>query len=162
MKYLAYGSNLLPARLTARCRTARLLDTIGLPGWRLAFHKRGSDGSGKCDLVANPGGCAYGALFELSSLERSILDRIEGVGHGYEVRELPLPGFERVFTYLAEPRYIDPELSPFDWYHRFVLEGARHQRFPKPYLEAIAAVPFGVDPDPARQAAATAVMARHG
>lgn len=46
--YLAYGSNLHPLRLTARVSSARPLGTVPMPGYKIAFHKRSIDHSGKC------------------------------------------------------------------------------------------------------------------
>jgi hypothetical protein len=136
------------------------VSAVELPGWRLAFHKRGSDGSAKCDLAPAPSATAYGAVYALSPVERPILDMFEGVGRGYEVRRLELDGLGPVFTYLAQPEYVDEALAPFDWYHRFVLEGARHHGFPSPYVEAIDEVEVLADPDPKRRASAAAVLER--
>jgi len=49
--YLAYGSILHPLRLGERISSAQLCGVTTLRGYRLAWHKRGADGSGKCDLV---------------------------------------------------------------------------------------------------------------
>lgn len=158
--YLAYGSNLLPARLGARTPSARSLGTVELPGFRLGFHKRGSDGSAKCDLVVDGGARAYGALYALDPLEKPVLDLIEGVGSGYEELRIELDGYGSVFLYVAQSTYIDPSLSPFEWYHRFVLEGARYHRLPPDYLEEIASVRAIPDPDPARAAENARILER--
>lgn len=60
--YFAYGSNMLTERLIARTPSARPVGTSLLPGHRLTFHKRGRDGSGKCDA------------FETAHLHRRLLD----------------------------------------------------------------------------------------
>ncbi|RMD60293.1 MAG: gamma-glutamylcyclotransferase, partial [Planctomycetota bacterium] len=49
MLYFAYGSNMSTPRLRRRVSRAVPVATARLPGCRLAFHKLGADGSGKCD-----------------------------------------------------------------------------------------------------------------
>lgn len=152
LPYLAYGSNLWPPRLAARVGPVSSAGRVRLDGWALCFDKRGADGSGKCTLEARPGSVSYGAIYTLSGAARATLDRIEGVGHGYEGRWLELEGRGPCYVYLAEDRWRERELAPFEWYKALVVAGARHHDFPPDYLsqiEAVAAVP---DADSARTA----------
>jgi hypothetical protein len=151
IRYLAYGSNLLPARLRARLQSIRVLGAAALPGWQLHFHKRGADGSGKCNLVQTPGGVAYGAVYELSLEAKAQLDEIEGLGKGYRDAVLMLADHGEAHVYLAEPAHIDDALIPYDWYHAFVLAGGRHHGFPARYLERIAVIPVDIDPNERRR-----------
>ena len=62
MRYFAYGSNMSSRRLRERMPGARAESRAILPCHRLAWHKIGKDGSGKCDIVADqdsmrPPGC---------------------------------------------------------------------------------------------------------
>ena len=50
--YFAYGSNLHPTRLGDRAPSVELVGTAVLEGHALRFHKRGADGSGKCNALA--------------------------------------------------------------------------------------------------------------
>lgn len=161
-KYLAFGSNLHPARLGARTPSARALGAAPLPGWQLAFHKRSHDGSGKCSLVEtrHPEDLAYGVVYALDPADRPALDRAEGLGAGYELRTLELEAFGEVFFYVAQASHVDDTLVPYDWYHRFVLEGARHHRLPQAYLRWLEAVPTITDPDPERVALNARILAR--
>jgi hypothetical protein len=154
LHYLAYGSNLLPARLRARVPSARVVGTTNLRGWGLRFHKRGRDGSAKCDLVPAPdrGEQVYAAVYALATAELPALDRAEDLGRSYHRRELMLPPYGRVFFYAADPAHIDPRLRPFDWYRDYVLRGATWHGFPEAYQAQIAAVPTVADPDGARLA----------
>lgn len=153
MNYLAYGSNLHPARLRARTPSARLLSIAALPGWRLAFHKRSRDGSSKCNIVhsGRPTDMVYGALYRLTRNEKFLLDRYEGLGSGYHEMKLSLPGHGDVFFYSADQAYIDESLKPYDWYKRLVLLGAAYHDFPASYIIGIEAVTAVADPDRARQ-----------
>lgn len=54
------------------------------------------------------------------------------------------------FTYVADSRYIDDSLQPFEWYKHFVMEGARYHAFPCEYLTLLGKVAAIPDPDPGR------------
>jgi hypothetical protein len=49
--YFSYGSNLHPVRLTERIFSATLIGTVKLKKYRLEFHKKRKDKSGKCNLM---------------------------------------------------------------------------------------------------------------
>lgn len=78
--YFAYGSNMLTARLARRVAGVRAVGAAWLPGYRLGFHKRGMDGSGKATVVATGAteDRVHGVLFDLPATEQPTLDRIEG------------------------------------------------------------------------------------
>jgi len=168
--YLAYGSNLHPARLEARLGPVKSLGKVALPGWRLCFDKRGSDGSAKANLRAAPGSQhqAWGALFELDRTQYIALDQFEGVGRGYETFWLDLTLNDReqpALTYLSPSHWRATEAKPYAWYRDLVLAGARYHGFPEAYCAAIAAVPAEADPDrkrARRQQALLGSMAARG
>jgi len=150
--YFAYGSNLHPPRLAERVPSSRLHGLARLRGHRLVFHKRGGDGSGKCNVhsTGRHQDIVHGAVFSMARAEVRLLDRVEGVGHGYwrVARPLSVGGRPiRVFYYLAQADFIQEDLPPFDWYHALVLAGARGHRFPADYLHRIAAIATVRDPD---------------
>lgn len=163
MVYLAYGSNLHPLRLGERIASARLVDVIALPGWRLRFHKRGVDDSAKCNLVrtGNAADRAWGALFTLDPAERETLDRFEGPGYAVQALEVNTRGAPvEAFVYIARDTHLDDAGLPYDWYRDIVLAGARHLELPADYVAAIAAVQARPDPDPARAAQHAALLDR--
>lgn len=145
-RYAAYGSNLHPRRLRERIASAKLIGTSYLREYTLRFHKRGRDLSAKCGFSQ----CGQGmhvAVYEMDAAGKRDLDRIEGVGRGYEVHHVDVPGFGKCFTYLAEKTHIDDLLHPFDWYREMVLLGCLMHAFPAAYCQRIAALPVQVDPD---------------
>jgi hypothetical protein len=160
IRYLAYGSNLLPARITARLGSCTTLGTIRLSGWQLCFHKIGADGSGKCNIVTAPASVAYGAVYELPLSHKQQLDTIEGVGKGYTDVTMILKDYGSAQVYLAEPSSIDEQLIPYDWYRAFVLSGATYHRFPASYLAEINAVETIRDPDDARRTENLSIQAQ--
>ena len=148
--YAAYGSNLHPQRLRERIRSATLRGTAFLRKYTLQFHKRGQDESAKCGIT-DCGAGLHVAVYEVDGTDRKVLDGIEGVGKGYEVDEINVPGFGKCFTYVASHTHIDELLQPFDWYREMVLLGCQRHAFPAAYCEQIAALPVIEDPDPARR-----------
>ena len=153
MIYFGYGSNLLAARIERRLGPCERLGAASLAGYVLRFHKRGGDGSGKGDAfrTGDPGDRLWGALFRLDERQLAKLDRIEGPG--YERRTVQVLLGERGLEadlYVARPEARASGLPPFDWYKELVLSGARENRLPRDYLDAIEAVPSVVDPDPER------------
>ena len=151
MLYAAYGSNLHPRRLGARISSAQLVGKSFMAGWSLHFHKRGDDGSAKCSILPDGDGIHL-AMYEISSDDKRVLDRIEGVGFGYEEATLGVPEVGDCTTYVAAESHIDISLDPYDWYKELVLIGAREHGFPDDYLNWISALPASQDPVPARSA----------
>ena len=153
MRYFAYGSNLLLARLQQRAPSARRLGRGVLSAHRLCWHKRGVlDGSGKCNAFMTGAAAdrVWGALFELADSERARLDTAEGLGRGYRdtrVRIEMASGVLTAFAYVATADAIDDALAPFDWYRDLVVAGARESGLPDRYISALTAVTAGADPD---------------
>ena len=147
--YFAYGSNLLVARLRARIPIVADLGQRALGGWALNFHKRGRDGSGKCNIVPSniPEARVHGVVFVLTASALAALDQIEGVGHGYQRITVTLESNLGVATYVAESSYIEPTLKPYRWYRDLVLAGAREHDLPESYLALLAAIEVIDDPD---------------
>ena len=141
MFYFAYGSNMSTKRLRQRAPTARFVATGKLPEHCLRFNKAGKDGSGKCDASASkePNRHMYGVVFDISELEKPGLDQEEGLGHGYEEKNVlvetgPATCVEAV-TYYAT--HIDSSLKPYSWYKEHVLRGAQEYDLPSEYIGKI-------------------------
>lgn len=160
--YLAYGSNLHPVRLGERVPSARLLGPVELPGFRLAFHVRGRDDSGKGNLVAcQTSPPAYGAVYEIAAEERPALDRYEGSSYRVARLQVTLGGKRRLcFTYLGQTSCIDEALMPYGWYKDIILLGAQYLGAPPDYLDMIRSVECRPDPDAARHGQHADLMMR--
>lgn len=153
--YFAYGSNLHPLRLRERAPSCRCLGLAELVGYELRFHKRGRDGSGKCNAHCTMDGRerVLGVVYELACGDKPRLDQAESLGAGYDQRQLHLTGSSgsaEAFTYIAAPAYIDNSLHPYDWYRQLVLWGARYHRFSDKYVGAITGQRISTDPVAAR------------
>lgn len=157
MIYFSYGSNMSVRRLRSRVPSARPVGAARLPAHQLRFHKVSHhDGSAKCDAchTGNDSHFVMGVLYDILPAEKSHLDRVEGVGYGYEQKQVVVEALDggsvEAFTYYAT--LIDPSLRPFGWYHLHVLTGAREHRLPERYVCEIMAVDILEDPDAARHA----------
>ena len=162
VRYFAYGSNMLTARLQARCPSARPLGLATARGRRLAFHKRSDvDGSGKCDLVpADDGALVVGVVFDLAADELPALDRAEGRGQGYERREIVVElGGDRIACESYVATDIEPELMPYGWYRQLVLAGLLEHGAPAAYVEQVRQVAWRADPLPERHGRLAAMRA---
>ena len=163
LHYLTYGSNLHPMRLRKRIPSASLVGTIELPNRVLSFNKRSQDGSGKCTIAgADSSQSVFGAIYEIDPQEKPLLDRIEGVGAGYDVNWEDLlvnDARTRTFMYVASSGFVDEKLLPYRWYKDLVLAGARYHRFPADYIEVLEAVGAVGDPDEKRRKANKAILA---
>ncbi|HLQ85159.1 MAG TPA: gamma-glutamylcyclotransferase family protein [Salinisphaeraceae bacterium] len=144
MYYFAYGSNMLSSRLARRVPSLVPLGAARLPGHELRFDLRGSDGSGKCNVVvaANPSAIVHGVVYQLDA------DRLERLhaaeGPAYEFVQLPVQLHdERVSAavYRGRAKARVQGLRPFAWYLRFVVGGAREHGLPTAYVRRLAAVP---------------------
>jgi len=155
MIYFSYGSNMSARRLRARAPSARKIDTGILEAHQLVFHKHGKDGSAKCDVrhSGDPAHFVIGVLYEIHPDDMPELDRIEGLGSGYETKDVLIRLDDgspvEAFTYYATR--INADLKPFDWYKEHVLAGARENAFPEKYIRAIEKIEFVEDTDVERR-----------
>lgn len=150
--YFAYGSNMSTPRLIARTPSAKALFVARLDNHKLQFHKRSHDGSGKCDIeiTNNPVDVVHGVIFELILSEKIILDKIEGLGNGYDEMTVSVSTHqgESITAVCYSATDIDPSLKPYHWYKEHVLRGAREHGLPGEYIQAIGAVESIADPEP--------------
>lgn len=152
--YFAYGSNMMTARLQARCPSARPAGVAFAEDHQLTFWKRGRDGSGKGHLVRSAGARQPGVLFTLAAHDLIALDGFEGAGSGYRrvddfaVRRKDTSEITQAAVYIATD--LDKTLQPYDWYLALILAGAREHAFDGEILRQLGAVPCRADPDPAR------------
>ena len=156
MHYFSYGSNMSSKRLVNRVPSAKKMDTGLLQKHQLAFHKVSNvDGTAKCDALEtrNPQHCIYGVLYDLDPKEKTVLDHIEGLGKGYEIKNVQIQTLSgpviTAFTYYATNT--NPQLKPLDWYKEHVLRGAIENDLPSQYIQTIEKVISLEDPNIARR-----------
>ena len=144
------------ARLRARLPKAERIGVATLSGHQLRFHKiSNKDGTGKGDAfyTGDLNDQIFGVVYRIALSDKTVLDRIEGVGIGYEVKTVSaiiLDGKPvEAFAYYATN--IDPDLRPLDWYLQHVIRGAKENRLPDDYITRISATPCQRDSDEGRR-----------
>lgn len=147
MLYFAYGSNLLPARLAARCPSAQFTGAALVNDYALAFSKPSLDGSGKATIIRSPNGHVHGGLYEIADYDLPALDRAE-IGYN-RIDDLVVGSGTACVTYFAQAP--QPDLAPYDWYLALVVAGARACALDPDYIEDLRERPFIDDPRPACQ-----------
>ena len=162
-RYLAYGSNMWPRRIELRLGSCAVVGVASLDGYALRFHKRGGDGSGKCDAfhTASSVDSLYGVVYSLTPAQRDLLDDFEGPG--YASRDVPVrtrSGMLTAYVYVAKVGHVAAGLQPFSWYKSIVEAGARTHDLPARYIESIATVRASPDPDPDRDSHHLAMLDR--
>lgn len=151
MKYFAYGSNMSMQRLRARVPDARFVAVATLTQHSLRFHMAGSDQSAKCNAfyTSHDTDKLIGVVYEMPTEQRPALDSAEGLGHGYNAKQVNVitadGDHHNALTYFAIR--LDSDLRPYDWYLNHVLIGARETKLPKDYIAVIAQTPSISDPD---------------
>ena len=138
MKYFAYGSNMATPVMRAACAEHRFLGPARLPGYRFAFMRRSvRTGTGVADILPDPEGSVWGALYELERERMSALDRKETLGTAYEhldVVVLQDDGASHdamAYSVIAkEPVEVRPSLA----YVQGLLQGAGERSLPKDYF----------------------------
>ena len=149
--YFAYGSNMSTPRIRRRIQSATVLSSAYLAGHRLRFRKRSVDGSAKCDIEYSRAGedRVHGVVYEINVDDKVVLDRYEGLGNGYEDRQVSIvvPGGETIIASTYVATHIDSSLKPFHWYKEHVLRGAYEHALPGEYIAVIEAVDSIPDPD---------------
>ena len=141
-KYFAYGSNLDPAHLRRRCPQMRILGAACLSGYALRFLYPSTSfpGGGAADIVAEPGGEVWGALYELSDSDFAALDDFEDVAEsGYRRISVTVvhDGDEiEAVTYEVVSK-LDAEMAPIAAYAELLASGAVAHGLPDNYLETL-------------------------
>ena len=147
LKYLAYGSNMHVVRLQQRVPSVRCLGAAFLAGHRVDWDKPSKDGSGKCHIVEADEASTWGVLWQIDTAEKPALDKVEGVGKGYEEKEVELLLRDesiRVITYYATR--VQRGLLPYLWYKAYVIEGAKQNGLPTDYIRTLDSIESVEDP----------------
>ena len=133
MLYFAYGSNMASAQMAPG---ARFVGPARLHGYRLALTRRSIRWqAGVLDIVPEPGGEVWGALYELTEKQLELIDAKEAAGSSYRRIDVELDiGTAVAYEVIhKEPKPVPP--SPE--YRAVVLEGARERQLPGPWLREL-------------------------
>jgi hypothetical protein len=100
-----------------------------------------------------------GVLFEIDEADKIHLDKAEGLGFGYDEKQVTLLNDhnEKVQAILYIAIQIDVHLLPYSWYKNHVLIGAIESSLPKEYIDRIKSVESLDDLDKNRDALQRAI-----
>ena len=152
--YFAYGSNLCLKRFTdaSRVPSASFKSIATLEGYRVVFHKRSADDSGKATIIRDSKSRVVGALFAYDDGDHARLKKVEGGYLEQTVTVLTLDGTVEALTFICDTAKLDSSLLPYDWYVALIRSGGRSLGLPEAYLSQFDSVPTKVDRDLARVA----------
>ncbi|RWQ30026.1 gamma-glutamylcyclotransferase family protein [Mesorhizobium sp.] len=143
MLYFAYGSNLDPGQMKARCNKADVVGIAVLRDHELCFPRLSKTRKcGVSSVIPSAGKHTWGVVYKLWPKDADALDRHEGFKIG---RDASLNSYNRVEisvlindvattvnTYIATPQDNPP--LPSVAYLRHIRQGARHHKLPDDYV----------------------------
>jgi len=149
----AFGSNMCSGRLREYSVAPERPGVAAvLSKYRLRFNKRSLDGSGKANVENDSASEVWGVLYSIPEDQLAALDQGEGSGYSRErVVVLGRDGTSsKAWVYVATEPDADPELRPYWWYKRFLVERAKEHELPPAYVERLEAIEAMDDLDAAR------------
>ena len=150
----AYGSNMCSGRFRDYGVSPERPGVAAvLSGYELRFNKRSQDGSGKANIEPLTGMELWGVLYTVSDADLKKLDQGE-VGYRRSSVTVRLADMTLVgaWVYVAVTPVTPDEtpLLPYEWYKRFLVEGAREHGLPNDYVTLLEAVKAIHDADSER------------
>lgn len=144
--YFAYGSNMDPGQISARCPDAEVVDIGFLADYMLCFPRRSARRNcGVSSVIPCEGQNTWGVVYRLTARDLAALDANEGFRSD---RAAELNSYNRVtvivqiddvptemLTYIAVGQENAP--LPNAEYLKHIRDGARHHGLPPAYLEYI-------------------------
>ena len=125
--YFAYGSNMNLNQMAFRCPDAKVIESVQVENYRLAFR-----GSGVATILLEKGSRVEGVLWRISADDERSLDVYEGYPrlYGKEKIEVQLSSGQRISTmaYCMNNPYARYPAMPSKNYLAGILEGCRQNR----------------------------------
>ncbi len=140
--YFAYGSNLCVEQKKERTGPIRAARRCRLPGYRLAFNKKGTSGEVYANIVPESTEEVWGVIYRCNPDTFRKMDCYEGVPAGHyhhRTVEVVTEGGEvlAAITYVAGRDHVCQESPPSDRYLNKILRGAKDHRLPANYIRSI-------------------------
>jgi gamma-glutamylcyclotransferase len=144
----AYGSNMCSGRFRHyRVNPQGEGLSAVLSDYRLRFNKLSKDGSAKANVEPYATGQVRGVIYAIPDGDLQVLDAGEV---GYRRTKMQMQTHEGDITeawiYIASEPSDDPDLRPYTWYRRFLVEGAREHSLPPEYIAQLERIEAVQDP----------------
>lgn len=147
MIYFAYGSNMLTYRLEKRVGKVEIIGVGILQQYELRFNKKSKDDSLKADafFTGSDKDTVVGILFKIDPNKKPELDKAEGLGNGYSIKDVQVLNSSnnesvKAFTYFATDIDNTEINLPYDWYLEIIIAGANEHNIPEEYISKIKGV----------------------
>ena len=146
MLYFAYGSNMHPGQMQARCPGCSFVAAARLPDHCLAFTRPWAewDGGGVADIQPCPGTVVEGVIWEITEAHRDTLDGYEEYPTAYTRRDVIVETLDgkklTAFAYFAQPM---GSYRPGRRYLQSLIEGASAHGLSPAYIAWLEAIPTG-------------------
>ena len=143
--YFAYGSNMDPDRLGARCPSAEMFFLARLDGYKFLMTRKRRSGYGAADIVEAPDSCVYGVVYTIPrEKDRRQLRQAEGCCADPKayceicvtVTDCGTGQQANVKTFTVCDKHESPVLTTRE-YREHVLRGARIRQLPEWYIEKL-------------------------
>lgn len=135
--------------MDAVCAEHRFLGPARLPGYRFAFLRRSvRTGTGVADILPDPHGAVWGALYELKRSQLELLDRKESLGSGYEHLDVVVHTGDGALHHAMAYSVITKtpsEIRPSLAYVQGLVQGAHERSLPDDYVASLEAFVFDWD-----------------
>ncbi len=139
--YFAYGSNMEPSQIKARCPGYRFLGVAKAPHYRLVFTRWSrSWNSGTADILPMRGAEVFGVLYEVSMDNLKNLDKYTVSPRAYVRADLQIKlGRQQLpaMTYFAVR---EGAFLPSRKYLAQIIKGAEAYKLPKKYVAHLMAI----------------------
>ena len=122
--------------MAKRAPSAQASGAARLENYMLVINKLGRDGSGKANIVCNPGSYVMGVLYEIEEADLSTLDIAESGYHRDQINVVTSDGIHRTaWVYISQSAA--EGLRPRCWYLSYLVKGAMENNLPEDYIEAL-------------------------
>jgi gamma-glutamylcyclotransferase (GGCT)/AIG2-like uncharacterized protein YtfP len=140
--YFAYGSNLDMGQKECRTGIIREARRARLDGYRIAFNKRGSDETGKANIIPDASRVVWGVVYLCNPTALNEMDKHEGVRGGHYYRknvrvECDSGELLEAVTYVAGEAFLQSSLARKPDYLQMIIHGARTHGLPQHYIHEI-------------------------
>jgi len=129
--YFAYGSNMCKTQMAARSPGAQRLGSVEIAGYRFLINKQGY-----ATLISDPSARIFGTIWSITEQDEAQLDIYESVASSLYLKDIiDIPNYGPALVYFALDQA--PGIPGID-YIEAIIEAARDQGFPLPYIKELA------------------------
>ena len=129
--YFAYGSNMDREQMAYRCPQAKVVKTVRLENYRLAYR-----GAGYATILPESGSHVDGVLWSITTIDEISLDRYEGFPRHYAKQPITVTAKDgteiQAMVYVMQPPMRDRPRLPSQHYFDIVLRGKQQFGFSVP------------------------------